>query len=105
MDELLGVHVSDESWHKLLQQAREAAQHGRTEFLLLRFPSQLCSDGGRCINAPDPDWPATLQGEAAEIYVRWEHDLKPGGFHLVAKVLDFPDGMPGDIGLILVWGK
>jgi hypothetical protein len=47
--------------------------------------------------------PETLRGEGAEIYMRWEHDLKPGGFHLTARGLDFPDGFPGDIGLFLVW--
>jgi hypothetical protein len=70
----------------------------------LRFPAQLCSDGGRAINVPEPSWPATLRGEAAEIFVRWQRDLKPGGFHVVARVLDFPDGIPGDIGLFLLWG-
>jgi hypothetical protein len=44
-----------------------------------------------------------LRGEAAEIYLRWERDLKLGGFHLAARVLDFPGGFPGDIGLFLVW--
>jgi CBS domain-containing protein len=101
--ELLGEHVSDESWHAIIRQARLAAEHGEKEFLLLRFPSQLCTDGGRLINVPDPNWSATLRGEAAEIYVRWQADLKPGGFHLVARVLEFPDGIPGDIGLFLVW--
>jgi len=72
--------------------------------MLLRFPSQLCSDGGRAVNVPDPEWPSTLRGEAAEIYLRWSHDLKPQGFHLAARVADFPDGMPGDIGLFIVWG-
>jgi CBS domain-containing protein len=101
--ELLGEHVSDERWQALLRQARQAAEHGEKEFLLLRFPSQLCTDGGRLINVPDPNWPTTLRGEAAEIYVRWQADLKSGGFHLVARVLEFPDGIPGDIGLFLVW--
>jgi hypothetical protein len=32
-----------------------------------------------------------------------ERDLKPNGFRLVARVLDFPDGLPGDIGLFLSW--
>ena len=54
-------------------------------------------------------WPnligrATLRGEAAEIYLRWERDLKPHGFRLAARVLDFPGGMPGDIGLFLIPG-
>jgi hypothetical protein len=65
----------------------------------------LCTDGGRPVNAPLPGWPETLRGEAGEIYLRWKRDLKPSGFHLVARVLDFPGGMPGDIGLFLVWGE
>jgi CBS domain-containing protein len=102
--ELRAQHVSEEQWHGLLRKARDAAEHGRKEFPLLRFPSQLCSDGGRCINVPDPNWPATLRGEAAEIYMRWQRDLKAHGFGLAAQILDFPDGIPGDAGLFLVWG-
>jgi hypothetical protein len=101
---LIEHHVLDDNWRGLLHEARQAAERGEKEFLLLRFPSLLCSDGGRAINAPEPDWPATLRGEAAEIYLRWERDLKPGGFRLSARVLDFPGGMPGDVGLILSWG-
>ena len=102
--ELVTEHVDDDTWQSLLQRAREAAEHGAKEFLLLRFPSGLSSDGGREINAPLPSWPKTLRGEAAEIFLRWERNLKPRGFHLIARVLDFPGGMPGDIGLFLVWG-
>lgn len=101
---LIDQHILDEEWRAIMHQARTAAEQGKKEYLLLRFPNQLCSDRGRAINVAEPDWPATLRGEAAEIYLRWERDLKPKGFHLVARVLDFPGGVPGDIGLILVWG-
>ena len=101
--ELIDLHVSDENWRSLLHQARQAAEQGRKSMLLLRFPSQLCSDGGRAVNVNEADWPSTLRGEAAELYLRWERDLKPHGFHLAARVLEFPGGMPGDIGLFLVW--
>ena len=102
---LLEEHVKDDSWRTILDQARVAAGKGEKEQLLLRFPCQLCSDGGRAINAVQPDWSETLRGEAAEIYHLWERDLKPNGFHLTARVLDFPGGMPGDIGLTMVWGR
>ena len=102
---LIDTHISEKGWNGLVHNAREAAERGETEFLLLRFPSQLCSDGGRAINAPDPEWPRTLQGEAAEMYLRWERELRPRGFHLAARVIEFPDGVPGDIGLFLVWGE
>ena len=103
--ELVDHHVSNEGWRSLLHQARQAAERGEKEFLLLRFPSQLCSDGGRAVNAGDPHWPATLRGAAAELYLRWERDLRPNGFRLVARVLEFPGGMPGDTGLFLSWAK
>ncbi len=102
---LIDEHVRDEAWNALLHRAREAAERGEREFMLLRFPSDLCIDGGRAINSALPDWPGTLRGEAAELYVRWEASLKPRGFRLVARVLDFPGGKPGDVGLYLGWGE
>jgi hypothetical protein len=99
--ELIDQHISDISWHALIHRARQAAEQGEKEFMLLRFPSQLCGDGGRAINSGRPGWAETLRGEAAELYLRWTHDLKPHGFVLTARVLDFPGGMPGDIGLFL----
>lgn len=105
VDNLIGHHIDDEHWRALLRQARTAAENGDKEFLLLRFPCGLCSDGGRAINVAEPDWPLTLRGEAAELFLRWERDLKPQNFGLVAKVLDFPGGFPGDIGLFLIWGE
>lgn len=104
VQEVIQQHVTDEHWRELLGQARVAAARGETELLILRFPSKLCSDSGRAINVPEPDWPATLRGEAAEVYWRWERELKPLGFHLLARVLDFPGGFIGDIGLFLHWG-
>jgi CBS domain-containing protein len=101
--ELVEHHVDDAYWQATLAKALEAAQRGEKEYLLLRFPNGLCSDGGRAINAPLPDWPKTLRGEAGEIYLRWERDLKPHGCHLSARVLEFPNGLPGDIGLFLSW--
>jgi CBS domain-containing protein len=103
--ELIDEHMRDENWNTLLHRAREAAERGEREFQLLRFPGDLCSDGGRAINAALPEWPQTLRGEAAELYVRWENQLQPRGFHLAARVLDFPGGKPGDIGLFLGWGE
>jgi CBS domain-containing protein len=103
--ELIDAHVRDDNWNALVHRARDAAERGEREFMLLRFPSDLCADGGRAINSSLPEWPTTLRGEAAELYVRWESGLKPRGFHLVARVLDFPGGKPGDIGLFLGWGE
>jgi len=103
--QLIDTHVSDEVWQGLLHQARQAAESGGKECMLLRFPNELCTDGGRAIDVAQDGWPATLRGEAAELYLRWERELKPRGFRLAARVLEYPAGMPGDIGLFLVWGE
>lgn len=103
--DLIDVHVFDVGWRQMLHRAREAAEHGQADYLLLRFPNLLCIDGGRAINIADHDWPATLRGEPAEIYLRWERELKPQGFRLSARVLEFPDGKPGDVGLFLSWAE
>jgi hypothetical protein len=42
------------------------------------------SEAGRAVNAGEPNWPASLRGEAAEIYVRWQRDPKPHVFRLDA---------------------
>jgi hypothetical protein len=76
-----------------------------TEHMLIRFPSQLCVDGGRAINAPDPHWPETLRGEPADVFKRWRNELQPRGFKIAAQIIDFPEGLPGDAALFLIWGK
>ncbi len=103
--ELIDTHVSDDTWKALLHKATQAAQAGEKECLLLRFPNALCIDGGRAIEVAQETWPATLRGEPAELYLRWERELKRRGFRLAARVLEYPGGMPGDIGLFLVWGE
>jgi CBS domain-containing protein len=105
VEKMIDKHIADRDWQTLLHEARVAAEHGEKEYMLLRFPSELCSDHGRAINLPEEGWPETLRGEAAEIYLRWQRDLHPRGFRLAARVLDFPGGFPGNIGLFLIWGE
>ena len=104
VERLAGERLSESEWGSLVEHARAAAERGEKEFLLIRFPAALCDDGGRMINAPDPDWPTTLRGPAADVYERWRDELKPAGFGLVARILEFPDGFPGDAGMLLTWG-
>ncbi|NVN85068.1 MAG: CBS domain-containing protein [Rhodopseudomonas sp.] len=103
--QMLASHLTEETWQRMLSNARATAKKGEDEHMLLRFPAELCSDHGRAVNAPDPDWPTTLRGMAAEIFMRWKAELRPHGFSLHARVVDFPDGVPGDIGLFLSWGN
>jgi hypothetical protein len=41
---------------------RRAAEQGRNEIEILRFPSPYCSDHGRSINNFEETWPDTLTG-------------------------------------------
>jgi hypothetical protein len=103
---MIAGEITDADWNELIDQARKAAAHGEKQYLLLRFPSDLCTDDSRAINnPPNPAWPQTLRGEAADIYNRWHTALRPHGFDLSAQVLDFPNGKPGDVGLFLRWGE
>jgi hypothetical protein len=100
---LLNQHVSGAQWSQMLDQAKLAARRGEQEFIMLRFPSDLCSDGGRAVNVAEEGWEGTLRGEAAEFYSRWRTELKPQGFGLSARIVSYEDGIPGDIGLFLTW--
>ena len=101
--ELLGQHVSDSQWSEMLDRAKLAASTGEQEFMMLRFPSDLCSDGGRMIDVAEEGWEGTLRGLAAELYSRWRTELKPQGFGLSARIVSYEDGIIGDIGLFLTW--
>jgi CBS domain-containing protein len=96
-------HLDTEVWAKLLDRALAAAAQGESSFELIRFPCDLCSDGGRRIDVAEIDWPTTLRGEAAEIYARWERELRPAGFRLRAQIVEYLDGIPNNIALSLSW--
>lgn len=100
---LLDHHVDGQLWREMLEHAELAAKDGETELMLLRFPSDLCTDGGRKIDVAEPGWEETLRGEAGEIYDRWRKELKPQGFGLSARIVSYDDGIVGDIGLYLTW--
>jgi len=102
---LIDQHVSREMWRTLLDHAEIAAAQGERELLMLRFPCELCSDGGRKIDVAEDGWEATLRGEAAEMFASWRDDLRPQGFRLAARIVSYePGGVLGDVGLYLLWG-
>jgi len=73
--------------------------------MLSRFPSDLCSDGGRKIDVAEQGWEETLRGEAGEIHDRWRKEMKPQRFGLSARFVSYEDGIIGEIGLYLIWGE
>jgi hypothetical protein len=82
---------------------RHAAEQGLHELQVITFPSDYCNDGGRKINSFDPDWPQSLEGFAKKAYDYYEAELKKLGYKLQAQVLNYPNGMPGDVGMFLKW--
>ncbi|MBN9508634.1 MAG: hypothetical protein J0I21_05880 [Alphaproteobacteria bacterium] len=115
--------VTEARVQALQERIRRAFDRGETELMLTSFPSSFCTDNGRAvnnaglppINRPDdaegaakprePEWLATMPKGTRPVYEYWEKHLKPGGFSLGARVLSFPGGVPGDIGLVLSWPK
>ena len=80
-----------------------AVKEGKFEALVYSFPSELCSDSGRAINSGDPQWTETLQGKAKKFYNRYLEFGRPQGFKLKAMIINFPGGMPGDVGFFISW--
>ena len=80
-----------------------AVAKGLTEIQIGRFPHQLCTDRGRAINNQEPGWENTLTGLPKEVYEFWHKYMRPRGYRLKMQVVDFPGGIPGDIGITLSW--
>ena len=106
-----------------LDRIKRAFERGETELMFSSFPSDFCTDGGRAIinagappiNKPDraepaarsdePEWLGTLPAGVHQVYEYWKANLKPGGFGFSARIINYPGGMPGDIGLFFTWPK
>jgi hypothetical protein len=103
----------------VLSRIRSAFDRGETELMLTSFPSSFCTDNGRAINNPDlaapqpagaatsdePAWLATLPSGARAVYEHWRTSLRPGGFGFSARIINYPGGKPGDVGLFFTWPK
>jgi hypothetical protein len=96
--------VSDEErLARAISIIRRAANDGRTEVEVGRFPNLLCTDRGRAINQMERGWEATLTGLPKELFEFWQKHLKPRGYRLRCQIVDFPGGLPGDVGITLSW--
>lgn len=99
----MNQHIRPDAKERFTRAVRAAAERGVNEIQITRFPSSYCTDGGRAINNFEPDWPDSLTGFAREVYEIFDTTLRAKGYKLRAQVLDYPGGMPGDIGLFLRW--
>jgi hypothetical protein len=83
---------------------QRAVKNGLQEVQVYRFPNIICTDRGRAINQMEPGWENTLTGIPKEIHQLWKDYLQPRGYKISYQVIDFPGGVPGDIGITLSWG-
>jgi hypothetical protein len=88
---------------RLTAALKAAAERGENHLQVFTFPSELCTDGGRAINNGDANWPDTLVGFAQRAYELYKAELQPLGYRFRAEILDFPGGMPGEVGVTLAW--
>ena len=93
----------EEAIQRAIKIIERAVSNGRTEVQVHRFPNQLCTDRGRAINQQEPGWENTLTGLPKELYQTWATYFRSRGYKLRVQIIDFPGGMPGDIGMTLSW--
>jgi hypothetical protein len=114
--------LTDTYAQTLMQRIKRAFEQGEPELMIVSFPGSFCTDGGRAIeNAgeppinkpgpkeiakhPQPEWLQTLPEGAMPLYEYWRDALQPGGFGLSARIINYPGGMPGDVGLFITWPR
>ena len=106
-----------------LDRIKRAFERGETELMFSSFPSSFCTDGGRAIinagappinkpskaelaaRADEPVWLATLPAGVRKVHKYWRDNLKAGGFKFEARIINYPGGVPGDVGLFFSWPK
>ena len=103
-DTFMHQELRPDVMQRLTALVRGAAERGESEVLAMRpCPSEYCTGGGRAINNFEPGWPDTLSGFARRGYEFWQQELAPQGFKVRAQIMNFPGGMPGDVGIFLRW--
>jgi len=102
-DAFMSREVRPDALERVMAVVKRAAEQGKSQILLFQFPSDYCLDRGRAISNAEPDWPQSLDGFAKRAYDAYEQLLKPHGYKLRAEIVDYPKGIPGDVGLFLSW--
>ncbi len=96
--------VSDEeAIRRAVSIIERAVNAGLTEVQVYRFPNQLCTDRGRAIIQQEKGWEDTLTGVPKEIFELWKRHFRDRGYKLKVQIVDYPGGVPGDVGMTLAW--
>jgi hypothetical protein len=95
--------VQPEALERVAALVAKQIERGEKQALVLQFPSAWLPDQGRAVTNRDPEWHNKLEGFPARAYAYFEKELAPRGFQMEAQILDWPGGMPGDVGFFLAW--
>jgi hypothetical protein len=95
--------VQPEAMDRIATLVRKAIDMGDKQALVIRFPSNWLPDQGRAITNHDKDWHEKLDGFAKRAHEFFKKELEPRGFQIRAEIMDWPGGMPGDVGFFLQW--
>jgi hypothetical protein len=99
----MSADVPPDATSHVAAMVRHAAEAGQREVLVLRYPAALCNDHGCAINNLAADWPDSLEGFAKRGHSWFKEHLEPLGFTVRAQILNYPDGVPGEVGIFLRW--
>jgi hypothetical protein len=97
--------VSGDAMDRVAVMVRKAVEMGDKQALVFQIPSDWLPDQGRSITNHAADWPEHLDGFAQRAYAYFKRELEPRGFQLRAEILDWPGGVPGDVGFFLQWKR
>jgi hypothetical protein len=98
-----GREVQPEAMDRIATLVRKTIDMGDKQALVLRFPSDWLPDQGRAITNHDKDWYDKLDGFPKRAYDFFKRELEPRGFQIRAEILNWPGGMPGEVGFFLQW--
>ncbi len=97
--------VAPDALDRIATLVRRAVDAGEREALVMRFPSEWLPDQGRSITSHDPAWRQRLSSFPKRAYDFFERELAPRGFQIKVQILDWPGGIPGDVGWFITWKR
>jgi hypothetical protein len=97
--------VKPEALERIATLVHKQVERGEKQALVLQFPSDWLPDQGRGVTNRDPDWHLKLEGFPKRAHDFFDKELAPRGFQIKAEILDWPGGMPGDVGFFITWKR
>ena len=102
-EKVMNYRITEEDKARAIGKIRRAFENGEKDVMIVQFPSDICEDRGRRIHNHLEGWQDTLPGVLKHIHEWWERKLAPGGFTFGARVINYPGGIPGDVGIFIGW--